>query len=123
MRVGLLPQATPLSRLARKRKRATGAGCVAVVGDEQVLHRAIVCVGAAGSLPFSLTPGPGDVVVTGELRHHDALQISRAGATAIALSHWSSERPALRSLGDRLANACNIDTVLSGADCEPFRRV
>jgi putative NIF3 family GTP cyclohydrolase 1 type 2 len=42
------------------------------------------------------------VIVTGEIRHHDALAILRNGKTAIALGHWESERPVLEPLGQRL---------------------
>jgi putative NIF3 family GTP cyclohydrolase 1 type 2 len=78
-------------------------------------------VGAAGSHVFRTPLGPGDVVVTGELRHHDALAILRRSATAIALNHWTSERPALHSLADRLTEAIPaLKASLSAADQEPF---
>jgi putative NIF3 family GTP cyclohydrolase 1 type 2 len=68
--------------------------------------------------------GEGDVIVTGEIRHHDALRIERVGAAAIALSHWSSERPTLPVLGSRLAAAvAGVDVIVSEADHEPFARV
>jgi hypothetical protein len=45
----------------------------------------------------------GDVIVTGEMRHHDALTVLRRGACAIVVGHWTSERPALQSVAKRLA--------------------
>ena len=52
----------------------------------------LVCVGSAGGFAFErhegLEPlGVGDVVVTGEVRHHDALRYRRSGVGAIALGH------------------------------------
>jgi putative NIF3 family GTP cyclohydrolase 1 type 2 len=98
---------------------------VSIVGDPaRKLRRAIVVVGAAGDLPFAEGLRRGDVVVTGEIRHHDALRILREGATAIALSHWSSERPALAALGQRLASMLRgVTATPSEADAEPFARV
>ncbi len=156
-RVGRLPQPIALSTLARKLKRATGATCVQIVGpaDRQV-DRAIIVVGAAGSLPFQLpplaaappspTPNPpsasripnsefrlpnsafphphADVIITGEIRHHDALTIQRRDCTAIVLGHWASERPVLTSLAKRLETALpGVELRISKADRDPFQPI
>jgi dinuclear metal center YbgI/SA1388 family protein len=124
-RCGRLPRPIRLLGLARKLKRATQANCVQIVGDaEALVSRAICMVGAAGNDVFRAGLGPGDVVVTGEIRHHDALAILRCGAGAMALNHWTSERPALRCLGERLAaRVPGLDVRLSKADREPFTGV
>ena len=122
-RVGLLARPCTLKSLARRLARASGAGCVSLVGaPDQIVRRAAVAVGAAGSLPLSLSLGRGDVIVTGEIRHHDALQILRIGCSAVALSHWSSERPTLVHLAGRLRERIAIETLVSEADREPFAR-
>ena len=54
----------------------------------------------------------------------NALRIIRCGACAIALSHWSSERPALDALATRLAEALpKVRVRISRKDREPFVRV
>lgn len=113
-----------LGKLAAKLKRRTGARCVSIVGTKtQVVRRAIVGVGAAGSMPFAVALGRRDVIVTGEIRHHDALRILRVGCAAIALSHWSSERPALSALADALVERLpGVRVTLSKRDLEPFER-
>ena len=121
-RVGTLPEPIALQKLARKLKRATPATSVQLVGSpDGEVQRVIVVVGAAGSLPFQAGLHPGDAVITGEIRHHDALAIARRGAAAIALGHWASERPVLSSLATRLQSAVPGLTVLvSAADADPF---
>ena len=121
-RVGRLPRVTTTGRLARKLKRATGAPGVQIVGPaDRGIERVIVAVGSAGDTPFRVALTAKDVIVTGEIRHHDALTIQRYGCTAIALSHWSSERPVLPVLADRLLGALpGVDIALSDADQEPF---
>jgi hypothetical protein len=123
-RVGRFAEAVSLGKLVSRLKKRTGAGCVSYVGDAKTsCTRAIIAVGAAGSLPLSHLQGAGDVIITGELRHHDALAIAREGASAIALSHWSSERPALEALAAALeARVPSITARLSQADREPFVR-
>ncbi|MCH7700054.1 MAG: Nif3-like dinuclear metal center hexameric protein [Planctomycetes bacterium] len=121
-RVGRLPRPITLIALARKLKKAAQAAGVQVVGQkDKLVRRAVILVGAAGSLPFRVGLGSDDVVITGEIRHHDALTIRRHGAAAVALGHWSSERPGLGRLADRMRDAMpSLDVQLSDADHEPF---
>jgi dinuclear metal center YbgI/SA1388 family protein len=105
-RWGRLPKPIALSRLARKLKRATPATSVQIVGPpDREIRRAVVLVGAAGTIPFRMPLSEHDAIITGEIRHHDALTIHRRNCTAIALGHWASERPALDALADRLAES------------------
>lgn len=130
-RYGELSRATTLGALARKLKKATTAQCAQIVGDrDQKVTRAIVCVGAAGSRPFGMGGPDGgglqptDAIVTGEIRHHDALTIRRHGCGAIALGHWASERPALAPLADRLTGLLSaLDVRVSSADRDSFAKV
>jgi dinuclear metal center YbgI/SA1388 family protein len=124
-RIGQLPAGTTLRALARKLERATRSKLVTIVGDPGTKVRsAAVCVGAAGRLPLE---GQGaalcDVIVTGEIRHHDALAIARAGKAAVALGHWESERPVLSPLAKQLTRRLpGLRTALSQRDRSPFRQ-
>lgn len=124
-RTGLLPRPVTLGTLARNLKKATKAETVQIVGSPQrKIRRVIIVVGAAGALPFRAAPGWEDAVITGEIRHHDALRLLRLESNAIALNHWSSERPTLAKLADRLREALSgVKIIISKADCEPFRPV
>ncbi len=121
-RVGAFAQRTTLRQLASRLKRRTPATSVQVVGPpDRELTRALVLVGAAGSIPFRGRLCPEDVIVTGEIRHHDALTIRRRGCCAVALGHWASERPVLKPLADQVAQALpGLEVQVSEADCDPF---
>jgi hypothetical protein len=124
-RVGLLPRAVSLRGLAERLRRAAKAPLTCIVGDpKRSVRRAIIVVGAAGSIPFKVPLDGKDVIITGEIRHHDALAIQRQGCSAIALSHWASERPVLRPfatlLRDRLVG---VEVLVSRRDTDPFRAV
>jgi dinuclear metal center YbgI/SA1388 family protein len=129
-RYGDLPEPITLAALARRLETATAAPCVQIVGDpDQKVTRAVICAGAAGSLPFGMGGSAGrtlqatDVIVTGEMRHHDALTVQRHGCGAITLGHWASERPALTPLAERLTTLVpTVDVQVSAADREPFAR-
>jgi hypothetical protein len=122
-RTGLLPAKTTLASLAERLKARTGSQVALVVGNAKTrLSRAAVCVGAAGSLPLEKPRSAGcDVVVTGEIRHHEALALQRLGKTAIALGHWESERPVLQPLAARLGQAVpGLTARVSKKDVGPF---
>ena len=121
-RIGALPRAIALGRLAANLKSVTDAQCMQMVGAEkQIVDRAIMVAGSAGSLPFRAGLSERTVVITGEMRHHDALAIARAGATAILLGHWASERPVLKPLSERLSKSIpRVDVRVSARDFDPF---
>ncbi len=124
-RVGDLPRGLTLGRLASRLARATGSKVTMTVGDpRRRVRRAAICVGAAGRLPLDKPRCRDcDVIVTGEIRHHDALALLRAGRTAIALGHWESERPVLKPLALRLRkDVAGLAALVSRKDAPPFGR-
>lgn len=124
-RTGPLAQPTTTQQLAKKLQKLTTAPCVQIVGSPtQTVEYVVVVAGAAGSLPFKIPLTPAHVIVTGELRHHDALTIQRYGCTAIALGHWSSERPVLVPFSTQLKKKMpRLDVSISTQDREPFAAV
>lgn len=121
-RVGTLPKPVALSSLAKKLARTTQAANVQLVGKpQQYIERVIVVAGAAGSLPFQYPLTDNDAIITGEMRHHDALEVQRIGCGAVILGHWASERPVLPSLASCLAKRLPYaQFALSRADIDPF---
>lgn len=122
-RCGALPGVTTPARLADKLKHATRATHVQIVGGrDHEIDRAIIVAGAAGSLPLRTALGSRDVIITGEIRHHEALAVDRHGCAAIALGHWASEQPVLESVRRRLEAALpGTSATVSEADRCPFQ--
>jgi len=122
-RVGRLPKPVALSTLSKHLERTTQATNLQIVGyRQQQIERVIVVAGAAGSLPFQFPLTEGDAIVTGEMRHHDALTVQRIGCGAVLLGHWTSERPVLGSLASRLGKLLPCARFhVSRADTDPFK--
>jgi len=124
-RLGRFPSRITLGKLVQALTLATRAGCPTIVGDYRMqLSRGIVIAGSGGDMPFSIPGGlgNGDVVITGEMRHHDALRVKRHGAAAILLGHWASERPVLASLAKSLRGRMSNSTItISKEDADPIQ--
>jgi len=124
-RTGKLSLPTTVANLVKRLRDGTPTESPQVVGEPQAkIDKVSVLVGAAGSTPLRLGLGPGDCLVTGEIRHHDALAIQRLGTAAIALGHWASERPVLPRLQQRLnQDLPELQVVISRADRDPLRPI
>lgn len=127
-RVGRFSKPIRLGDLASRLATIVGAAAPALVGKPQSkVRRGFVCVGSAGALPFDASAGPlgsGDVVITGELRHHDALQYERCGCSVIILGHSTSERPVLKPLSQLLRKSLpGMNIRVSRKDRDPIRGI
>jgi dinuclear metal center YbgI/SA1388 family protein len=103
-------------------KEKLGVSHVLVAGPlEGVVRKVALAAGAAGDLLQAALRQGADVLVTGEVRHHDALAAAAAGMTVVCARHSCSERRALLPYRDRLAErAPQVSFFLSEVDADPF---
>ncbi len=101
---------------------ARGTGGLLVAGPREGAATTIaVLAGSAGELLHEALDQGADVVLTGEVRHHDALAAAARGATVICTLHSNSERLALPSLADRLRDELpGLEVLQSRRDADPF---
>lgn len=79
-----------------------------------------VCAGSGGSVFERL--GPVDLLLTGEMRHHDVLARVAEGTSVVLTEHTNSERGYLPVLAVRMARALpGLEVVLSQVDRDPLR--
>ncbi len=101
----------PYLRVAASAKHAGGA----------TITSAAVCAGAGGSLFEKVAPGSVDLLLTGEMRHHDVLARIESGTSVLLAEHTGSERGYLPALRERLAAACPaVEWIVSTRDREPL---
>lgn len=121
-RVGELSKPQRGTTLLRMLAKGVDLSVATSVGD---LRRSFssVAVGA-GATGIGRFHDPDSLVVTGEFKHHDALQLLRRGVTAICLGHYASERLVLEELRTRLSGALKGARVtIAGLDCSPFQPI
>ena len=133
-RIGRLKRPATVKALIGRIKKATGVkhlllACGArpprgrKTGDGRgaLVSTAACCAGSCGSVFRAAIAGGATFYLTGEMRHHDALESAAAGMTVVCLGHSNSERIALSRLTRRLREALpKLAVSLCACDRDPF---
>lgn len=107
VRAGRLAEGTTLGDLARRAEKKL-RGPVRVYGAEDTVVRKLGCCSGAGSSELSAARALGaDCFITGEVKHHHALDAVDAGICILEAGHFETENPACEVLRNSLQNACD----------------
>lgn len=103
LRAGFLPEKMPLEQLAQHVKRLLDAEAVRVVGDpSHMVDKVAVCGGSgAGFISLAVRSGA-QVLITGDLKYHEAQDAVRKGLMVIAAGHEATEWPVVEFLAEWL---------------------
>lgn len=102
-RIGNLPSARPLGEIAKWVKDKIGAVNVSVVGQkEKPISRVAVVGGSGGSMASQAFQRGADLLITGDIGHHDSLTALSLGISLIDGGHFLTEWSALRIFKDYL---------------------
>lgn len=121
-----------LGRVARPRSPLTASaladvcrerlgGSVRVAGKDDVDVRNVALCGGSGAslIPAALRAGV-DAYVTGDVKHHEALDAASDGLTVIDAGHHGTEWPFVPHLAGRLATAGLGEVLVSEVSTDPF---
>ncbi len=105
-RLGRLADPASLANFAAQVRAALGCGTLQVVGarDRPVLRVAIGC-GAGDDFVVDAAHAGADVLLTGEVRFHTALDADARGLAIVLIGHYASERLGVEDLAGRLDGA------------------
>lgn len=126
-RIGQLAEPATLDAVVARIKRALNVEAVwlasgPVAGGDEPIRVAACCAGSCGQMYRRAISGGAQLYLTGEFRHHDALEAAQAGMAVAAVRHSVSERRVLHRLADRLGQLGGELTVrVSQSDADPFR--
>jgi dinuclear metal center YbgI/SA1388 family protein len=124
-RVGKLAEPEPLAALAARLKTSLGAPGVRVVAvaDGAVVRKAAVLGGDGRRFVKAALFAGADVLVTGDVDHHTALEARAQGLSLIDVGHWASEKQVaellVAGLRERLADE-DVEILPSRVDTNPF---
>lgn len=120
-RIATLATPGPLRQWIGGVRRHLGLEHVRVAGDDGCLVRSVaVCPGAGGSLFQGVRA---DLLLTGEMRHHDVLEQVERGGAVMLTDHTNTERGFLAIYAERVREVCGVDVVVSVRDQDPLRVV
>ncbi len=104
-RIGTLPTATRVRAVADALARALPAPHLRVAGPlERRIQRVAACGGAGDGLLSAAHAAGAELYVTGDLRHHVALDAITLGMAVIDAGHYATEAAALPVLRARLGD-------------------
>lgn len=102
-RIGPLAEPVTLSRLAERVRVALGVPALRVAGDpERVITVAAVGAGAGSDLMAPAAARGAQVLITGDIKHHQAQDALDLGLAVIDPGHYATEAPALPAVVRRL---------------------
>ncbi len=126
-RVGMLAEPRPLGVFAEGVRELLGVREVRVAGDlERAVARVAVCPGSGMGLLEQAVAAGAEVYLTGDVRHHEALEALRRGLSIIDAGHHATERLIVPVVADylrRRAEAAGKSLVVttSRVDTNPFK--
>jgi len=117
-RAGNLPRPLPLDEFARHVATVLDAEC-RIAGDRSA---PVATVGAVpGSGGSFVSTASVDVVVTGDVRHHDARSALERGVAVVDPGHAATERPGVAKLYAAVARLVDGAIDLTGVDADPWQ--
>ena len=91
------------AQLAAQCKATLNAPGVKLVDSGRPIATLAVVGGSGGGMLADAAAAGADALLTGEAKHHDALEAKRLGVSLIAAGHYSTEFPIVPVLADKLA--------------------
>lgn len=126
-RIGRLPEPAALDDYARRVSAALGVQ-VRVFGDgSRPVRRVAVCSGSGRSLIRSAAACGADLLLTGDIGHHDAHEAEMRGISLIDAGHFGTERMMVsavaRTLREETARLGYAVDILEAAEHSPHREI
>ncbi|QDR80915.1 Nif3-like dinuclear metal center hexameric protein [Sporomusa termitida] len=105
-RVGCLAAPMGLEQFIRQVKTALHINSVKVAGAdaEQMISRVAVCGGSGASLINQAVNAGAHILVTGDVKYHEAQQAVAEGLTIIDAGHFATEQPVVGLVADYLTH-------------------
>lgn len=102
-RIGELPGSALLGQLAAAVKSDLEADHIRIAGDvNKVISRVAVCGGSGSDLIADAVQAGADVLITGDIKYHEAQEALAAGLTLIDAGHFFTERPVVAVVAEYL---------------------
>jgi len=128
-RVGELEKQSRLDDFAREIGRKLGLGSVKIAGQpDRLVKKVALCAGSGSSMLKQFIMSKADVYVSGDLGHHDALEVVERNLGLVDIGHFSSEVCVVEALAERInriLNQSGVDVGVHACSMEknPFNQI
>jgi dinuclear metal center YbgI/SA1388 family protein len=125
-RIGVLEVATTAGEFALAVKQALSAGGVRLVGEPgRRVKKVALCGGSGASLIHEAARKGADLLVTGDLKYHEARDAEALGIAVLDAGHFATELPMVEGLAAALRQALEekkyqVEVVEYQGEREPF---
>ncbi|KGJ29569.1 Nif3-like dinuclear metal center hexameric protein [Staphylococcus haemolyticus] len=124
-KIGNMEEAMPLAEFVKFVKKQLNIPSVRYTGDSDKLIRNVAIIGGSGIGFESLAFNKGaDIFITGDVKHHDALDAQTNGITILDINHYSEYvmREGLKDLLKHWLNTENVNFPIeaSNINTDPF---
>lgn len=119
---GRLPERRPFKEFVGHMKEALHADTIRVIGPapEEVEKAAVFCGSFDGNYSGILRERP-DVLVTGDIKYHTAVEIREMGICVIDAGHYATERVIVKPLAEKLHEGFEgLECICSVSETEPY---
>lgn len=124
-RIGDLEKEVEFKEFCEMVKKALGVENIKVVGeqDNKVIKKVVVSSGAYSSMIDSARAKAVDVVITGDLKYHDARDFADNGIFAIDAGHFATENVIVPFLADYIQTIDESLEVFQSKECKDVFKI
>jgi dinuclear metal center YbgI/SA1388 family protein len=128
-RIGELPEAKTVLRIAEHLKTVTGKKLIKAAGNlQQPIKKVALCTGSGSGLFSTFLKSGAGLFISGDLHYHDARTAEETNKAIIDLGHFTSEKTAMGVFTENLKKAIaaaglDVQVEESFAEHEPFEIV
>ena len=123
LRYGEFDAPVTLEKLAAQAAEALHGPVVPYGGAQRLVTRWAICSGAGGSETAEAAVNGAQVLLTGEVKHHEALDAMERGLCVLEAGHFFTEFCAARQLQKHLQERCDAlqyNVKVLASDVHPF---
>jgi len=126
-RIGKLPNPVAAEQFAGRVKELLGCSHLRLVGDgKKDIRKVAVCGGSGASLVNIASQQGADLLVTGDVKYHEARMAEDLGIALIDAGHFATERLMIEGMAESLRHAAQsrhwqIEFVVYTEEADPFR--
>lgn len=120
-RIGQLEKAVSLKQCCEDVKRAFHLESVRVFGNpDRTVERIAICPGSGKSVIGEALKKQADVLITGDIGHHEGIDAAAQGMAAIDAGHYGLEHIFVEDMKDYLGKKLEGVQIITAPVCHPF---